>query len=821
MSRDGGTTWKKLTKGLPETPIGKVAVAVAPTNSNRVYALIEAADEGLWSSDDGGETWKHVNHDHALNNRPHYYTRAALSTNDDNEIYTVAGSVNVSLNGGETFKRFPVAGGGDNHDMWIDPLNADRMVVGSDQGVSLSINRGKTWYGAKLPIAQMYHATVDNQIPYYVYGNRQDGSSARGPSNSLTGGKISSALWEGIGGGESGWGVPDPVDPQIVWSGSTDGNLGRTDMRTGHSLSVTVWPESIQCWAGKDVKYRFNWTFPIAISPHDHNKVYVGSQYVHLTTDGGQSWTVISPDLTTNDKSKQELSGGLTPDDVIPVYGCTLFAIAESPLEKGLIWTGSNDGLVQVSRDGGANWANVTANISGLPPLGTVSNVEPSKYEAGTCYISLDLHQVNIRDPYIYKTADYGKTWKLLSATIPKSELSYVHCVREDPVRKGLLYAGTENALYASFNDGTNWIPLQTNLPHAPVHWLALQSHFNDLVVGTYGRGFWIMDDVTPLQQLTADILKSDAYLFAPRPAYRFLRKVGTWASSSQPNDQCAGENPPYGASINYYLKADVKNDPKIDILDEKGQLLRSLNGPKKAGLNRLWWDLRYEKTKEPRLRTSPVGHPHITVGPEGWRPLGRGGASGPLAVPGTYTVKFTAEGKEFTQKLTVRKDPRSAGTESDILSQVKASLEIRDQINQVVDMIHQIEWLRKQVDDLKALLAGDSSAKPVITAGEEMAKKFIELEDNLFPVGFTGDYSRDGLRWPDKLYEKLSYLVEDFDSTDFSLTRQQAEVQEELKRQWTIFQDRLAELIGKDLLVFNTMLKEKNLPTIVVVKTS
>jgi hypothetical protein len=515
---------------------------------------------------------------------------------------------------------------------------------------------------------------VDNRIPYYVYGNRQDGSSYGGPSNSRMGrGGIPRGLWHPVGGFESGFAVPDPVDNNIIWSGNYDGMLDVFDMRTKQSRAVTVWPESIQGWAAKDVKYRFQWTFPIAISPHDHNRVYVGSQFVHMTSDGGQSCEIISPDLSTNDKSKQERTGGITQDDASPLYGCTLFAIAESPLEEGLIWAGTNDGLLHVTKDGGENWTNVTKNIPDLPEWGTVSNIEPSRFDAGTCYITVDFHQVNDFEPYVFKTTDYGKKWKRISSGIPKGMLSFAHCVREDPVRKGLLYLGTENALYVSFNDGKNWMPFQTNLPHAPVHWLTIQENFNDLVVGTYGRGFWIMDDITPLQQMTPEVEESDVYLFSPRPAYRFRNVAG---SSGTPNDPCTGQNPDYGASISYYLKAELKEDVVITILDEKGKIVRTIKTekqedlgladgssqaakpfkvPKQAGINRIWWDLRYDWTKMIKLRTKPIGQDHVELGDRGWRPFPRGSrGSGPLAPPGVYTVKLAVGDKEFFQKLLV-----------------------------------------------------------------------------------------------------------------------------------------------------------------------
>ena len=816
MSRDGGTTWKELTgNGLPKTEMGKIAVAVAPSDSNYVYALIETEDEGLWRSVDGGTNWKQVNHDRALMNRPLYYTRATIAPEDHNELYTIAGSISRSYDGGEHFSRVSNMVGGDNHDMWIDPLIPDRMVVANDQHVSISTNRGKSWHGVSLPIAQMYHVYVDNQIPYYVYGNRQDGPSFRGPSNSLTGGKIPSGLWHSFAGFESGFGIPDPVDPNIAWSGSFDG-LHRYDLRTGHSRAVDVWPIVNYGWPASTAKYRWQWTFPISISPHDHNKVYVGSQYLHQTTNGGDSWEVISPDLTENDKSKQELTGGLTREDTPPTYHSTLFAIAESPLEEGVIWTGSNDGLVQVTRDGGSNWTNVTPTFRDLPRWGTVSNIEPSRYDAGTCYITIDLHQVNNRDPHVYKTNNYGKKWTSISSTIPKSALSYAHCVREDPVRKGLLYLGTENALYVSFNDGKRWIPLQTNLPHAPVHWLTIQEHFNDLVIGTYGRGFWILDDITPLQEMTSEILESEVHLFSPRDAYRFRYKE---AHVKVVGDQSTGDNPPYGASINYYLQTKAEDDVELHIVDADGQTIRTLKASKKEGINRIWWDLRYEELTDIKLRTNPVGNPHVDVGDKGWRSTDFGDRVKPLVVPGSYTVKLVVGDKEFEQPLVVKKDPNSTGSTDDIKVQVAMLLEIRDNMDSAARMINQIEWIRKQIDDLQELLEGDESAEPILEKIKELDEKFIALEDKLNPTGYSGSYARDGLRWPYMFYIRSSELASGIAQADFPPTTQQKEAHAYLNDQLTTYESEFDQLTGTHLDEFNGLMRERSFPTILVTK--
>src|SRR5215470_10094199 len=416
-STDGGATWKRLSgNGLPTRKIGKVALAIARSNPNRVYALIETGDGiplngqetdrgKLWRSEDSGASWRLISYDRTLGGRTHYYFRLAVAPDNENETYYLTAAYSVSIDGGETIRPGSPGSspGGDNHDMWIDPTNANRIAVANDGGVSISTTRGRTWYRIQLPIAQMYHVTVDNRIPYYVYGNEQDDPSYRGPSRSGGGGftgSIPRSSWHPVAGGESGWATPDPQDPNIVWSsasgsGSIGGIVERYDLRNGQARNVEVWPDQTNGSPAADLKYRFVWTFPLTISPHDHKKLYVGSQFVHQTTDDGQSWQVISPDLTTNDKSKQGFSGGLTGDNIGVEYFSVIFAIAESPLTKGLIWAGTNDGLVQLTRDGGKNWTNVTKNIPNLPPWGTVSNIEPSRYDAGIAYITVDFHQVN------------------------------------------------------------------------------------------------------------------------------------------------------------------------------------------------------------------------------------------------------------------------------------------------------------------------------------------------------------------------------------------------------------------------------------------
>ncbi len=824
QSKDGGDTWERLEgNGLPHPPLGKVVLGMSADNSDRVYALIETNSNEefaplddhqgvLWRSDDGGGSWRMVNADHTLVQRPHYYSRVVAAPDDHNEVHFLATSHTTSLDGGLTVQRG--SAGGDNHDIWIDPLSPDRMIVGNDGGVHISTTRGRSWLRPRMPIAQMYHVHTDNQIPYFVYGNRQDGASHRGPSNSLSGGSISIGEWHSVGGCESGFAIPDPVDSNIVWSGCYEGILDRYDLRTGQARTVSVWPDNPEGWPAADLRYRFQWTFPIAISPHDHNRVYAGSQHVHQTTDGGHSWTVISPDLTTNDKSLQQKTGGLTPDDASPTYAAVLFAIAESPVEEGLIWTGSNDGLVQVTRDGGDSWTNVTENIPDLPLLGTVSNIEPSRYQAGTAYLSVDFHQVNNTDPYAYKTTDYGQTWTFISGDIPKSVFSYVHVIREDPVRPGLLYLGTENSLFVSFNDGGAWVPLQTNLPHAPVHWLTIQEHFNDLVVATYGRGFWILDDITPLQQLSDEVLSSTGHLFEPRPAYRFRGKEGR---VSQPEDPGAGQNPESGASIHYYLGEDAEGGVTLEILDGTGEVVNSVSGVSDApGLHRVYWNLRYESSRTPRMRTKVLEHDHVQLGDDGWRTAGDGGRVSPLASPGEYVVRLTVGEEEYSAALVVLKDPVSTGSEADIRAQFDVILQLREETNAVVDLINEAESFRAQIVDLRELVRGKDGVDEILDAGEALDEKLIDLEMGLTDLRMSGGTAgQDALRWPRQLLAKLTSLAGYIGGSDFPPNTQQLEVHERLQGLCREFENRMAEIRVGELAVLNQILVEKEIPHI------
>jgi photosystem II stability/assembly factor-like uncharacterized protein len=846
-STDGGVTWAKLSgRGLPNPPVGKIGVAIARKTS-RVYALIETGDgvpfdgrptQGgqLWKSDDGGARWELVSRDRQLMGRAAYYTRCAVEPDNENEIYFLTAAFSRSLDGGHTLTAMPALPGGDNHDIWIDPTNGDRLAVANDGGFSISINRGRTWNRVQLPIAQMYHVTTDNQIPYFVYGNKQDGTSYRGPSNSLggggrggfteevapapgapegggggRGGQIPRGAWHQVTGGESGFATPDPVDANIIWSsasgsGSVGGIVTVFEERNHQARNVEVWPEQTSGATAAEVKYRFNWEFPLTISPHDHNKVYVGSQYVHVTTDQGHTWKIISPDLTHNDKSRMGFSGGLTGDNIGVEYAGVVFAIAESPKQAGVIWAGTNDGLVQLTRDGGKTWTNVTANLRGMPEWGTISNIDASHFDAGTAYLTVDAHQVNNRDPWVYKTTDFGQTWSLITNGIPHGVLSYAHCVRENPARRGMLFVGTENALYVSFNDGESWQPLQSGLPHAPVYWIAVQAHFHDLVLATYGRGFWILDNLTALEQLSPQVAESAAYLFAPRDTYRFRTAV---QPETFPYDATAGQNPTYGASIDYYLKSAAQGGVRLAIADASGRTVRTLVGPAQAGVNRVYWDLRFTATKPMRLRTSPEYAPEIVAGPEG-RPSGVGGIA-LLAPPGTYTVKLTVDGKEYTRPLKVLKDPHSNGSEGDIQIQTKLMTSLAGQMDTTADAVNRIESLRAQLADLK-LVVTDGTIR---MSAEQLGAKLMEIEGNLIRLKATGR-GQDGVRWSPQLAEKIAYLANEVESSDYQPTTQQVAVHDELKEKGGVYQQRLRLLVEGDLAAFNAQLRQKNVPNIV-----
>jgi photosystem II stability/assembly factor-like uncharacterized protein len=852
---DGGTTWRRLSgPGLPKRHIGKVGLAMSRANPNRIYALIETGDgvplpDGretevgrLFRSEDGGESWVIATHDREVAGRTHYYNRFVVTPDNPDELYFSTASWAKSIDGGRTVTPMPFteSPGFDHHDTWIDPTNGNRFVAGHDGGVSVSTNRGKTWIQTQLPVAQIYHVTIDNRVPYMVYGNRQDGPSVMIPSNSRIDATFFGADFPtitrghavSVGGGESGWATPDTIDGNLVWSsasgfGSVGGIVSRYDRRTQLTQNVEVWPQATIGWPADSLRYRFVWTFPLTLSKFDNKRLYVGSQHVHATDDAGRTWRVISPDLTRNDKARQRISGGLTPDNIGVEYAGVIFAIAESPLDRNLLWTGSNDGLVHISRDGGGTWTNVTANIPGLLHWGTISNIEPSRYDAGTAYLTVDGHQVNNRDPWVYRTTDFGRTWRLITNGLPKSPVAYAHFIKEDPVRRGLLFLGTESGMYVSFNDGDSWQTIQNNLPRAPVYGITVQPNYNDLVIATYGRGFWIMDDITPLRTLSAELAAKDAHLFAPRATYRLRDSEQPFAMFYDPS---AGFNPPYGAAINYYLRSGSdstvrdsagvklvsKDSVTIAISDATGAIVRTLKGPVNAGVNRVQWNLRGELTKQAKIRTPPEYAPWFAVPLEG-RNAPSIGRVGVLMPPGTYSVKLTTpSGYSETQQLVVRKDPNVTASDAELTENVAMARDLARQLDEAVTMVNAMESARGQLASLKAIIADDSTRKDIASAADSLDQKLRVVERKLFSTRITGR-GQDLIRWPMRVAEQIEYLVGSVQSSDHAPTAAQREVGALLRDQLQAIKAEFDRVMQRDVAAFNALLQQRRIPNVII----
>ena len=690
LTHDGGDTWQHLEKhGLPESPLGKIDVAIAPTNSKRLYALIQTRDQGsVWRSDNAGREWRRVNSQRALIGRAGYYIRMAVSSGSDAEVLVANSSFWQSLDSGENFHE--VRWGGDTHDIWIDPANPDRFVITDDGGLIITTVHGRGFHRVQLPIGQMYHVAVDEQVPYYFYSNMQDDGNMRGPSVSLGG----EEGWDRhMGGCESGFTVPDLADPSVVWATCYGDTVTRWDARYHEAHSVSPWKHTLD-YPPDVIKYRCHWTPPLAVDPFDHNAVYYGCQVIFRTTDAGHSWTVVSPDLSAHDPAHIAPSGGIVGDNLGQFYGEVVFAIAPSKVQQGLIWAGTNDGQVWYTKDGAANWVNVSAHMTGVPSGGTITSIAPSSFDAATAYVSVDLHLSDNRDPFIYKTSDFGKTWKRISGDLPRHELSYVRTVTDDPNAPGLLFAGTGNGLFYSLDDGGHWSQLRNGLPPSPVTWAVVQKQFHDLVVSTYGRGLYILDDITPLEQQARQRNTAPVVLYEPRKAYRFV------ADASAP--------------INFSLAAKPKDPVRLEILDAGGNVIRHLESHDAiVGINRISWDLRYESPRLVALRTVAPDNPRVWDEPrfrdEDSRPITHWGSRpaevGPIAPPGSYSVRLQVDGETLTAPLTVLADPRAPGSQADIQLSVRTLLQIRDDISHVADTVNRMEWQRKQLEVIESML--------------------------------------------------------------------------------------------------------------------
>jgi photosystem II stability/assembly factor-like uncharacterized protein len=826
-SSDGGDTWKKLTgEGLPSKGVwGRVGVAVSPARPDRVWAVIEAEDGGVFRSDDGGRSWKRTNEERKLRQRAWYYTHVFADPKNEDVMYVENVQFFRSRDAGKTFERIRVPHG-DNHDLWIAPEDPQRMIQSNDGGANITFDGGATWSSEdNQPTAQFYHVVADDQFPYHLYGAQQDNSTVAIASRT-SGPGIGPADWYDVGGCESGYIAPKPGDPDIVYAGCYGGFISRWDKRTDQLRNVTVWPDNPMGHGAEGMKYRFQWTFPIVSSPHDPNVVYTAGNRVFRSTDEGTSWEVISPDLTRNDPTKYGPAGGpITKDNTSVEYYGTVFAFAESKVEKGLLWSGSDDGLVQVSRDAGKTWTNVTPKD--LPEWSMISQVDPSPHDAGTVFVAANRYKLDDRRPFLYQTNDYGRTWKRISDGLPKG--AFTRVVRQDPVRKDLLYAGTELGAFVSFDGGARWQPLKMaepgsvtadskddalrgRLPVVPVTDLIVKG--NDVVASTQGRSFWILDDVTPLRRAGPAVTAGDAYLFPPSPAYRF----------GGPPGPRRGQNPPYGAIVYYWLKAEPKDKEEVtlEILDGAGKVVRKISSkgeegeasaddddddgpprpagarklPAKAGMNRFAWDLRH--TDATRFKSLIL-----------WA----GNTQGPRVAPGTYQVRLTAGGKSLTEPLEVRKDPRLATTQAEFDQQQALLVQMRDKLTETHDAIARVRTVRDQVQGATDRAKAAGKDQKVKEAADALDKKLTAVEEALYQT--KNRSGQDPLNFPIRLNNKLAALGGTVATGDGAPSAQAKQVYQELTGEIDAQLKALREVLATDLPAFNKLVNDEGVPAV------
>jgi photosystem II stability/assembly factor-like uncharacterized protein len=855
-SRDGGDTWAQLVappkpgtpealkdapkgttrcKGLPGGIWGKVCVAVAPSDSQRVYAMIEAEEGGLFRSNDGGETWDRANASRALRQRAWYFSTLTVHPKNADVVFFPQVPLLKTLDGGKSLLRVKGPHHGDHHDLWIDPKNPDRMINSNDGGVDVSTNGGQTWYAPPLPIAQFYHVSVDSRTPYRVSGCMQDLSSAQGPSNSLLNEGIPVSAWYPVGGGEAGFTASDPADPNIVYAGEYGGFITRYDHRTKQAKSIGVYPYNTSGHDPANLDFRFQWTAPLMVSSHDR-ALYHASNVLFKTDDAGRTWKAVSKDLTRNDRTKQKWSGGpITGDNTgVEVYG-TLFALAESPRQKGLLWAGSDDGLVHVTRDGGKAWANVTAGLSkaGMPEWATVVCVEPSPFDAEAAWVVADAHRIDDRKPYLFATTDLGKTWKNLTAKMP--DVGFLQVVRQDPKKRDMLYVGAEGGLLYSQDLGESWARLKLNLP--PVRVTDLVVKDDDLVVGTNGRSVWVFDDLTPVRGWSAAASK-EMHLFAPRPAYRY--RYSPSVSDGPPMN--SADNPPKGALLHYHLKSRPKGDLVIRVKDSSGAVLRTLSSKKEPeetpdegsygessykpvvlktepGLYRVVWDLRLEGADTIRGARVDSGEPRV----------------GPLANPGVYTVELTADGKTCTGTLEVKLDPReqvvAPGKEGAagkgrlapgaLEAQLRLAREVRDQISQLAHTVGQLRSVRKQIQEREPLLAGlGEKGGELAKASKALLPKLDDLEGKLHNPKAKVSYDILAQKGGAQLYSQLAWQFELLKDSDGAPTQGLVNVhktQSDLLKKYVQAWD---DLVKADVARLNALAKKLDLPGLIVPTT-
>ncbi|MDQ1708201.1 MAG: hypothetical protein QOJ88_1412 [Pyrinomonadaceae bacterium] len=849
-STDGGDTWTEITRnpGLPKSTIGIVGITASPANPDRLWAIVEAEDGGVFRSDNAGKTWTRTNEQRNLRQRAWYYSRIYADPKNADTVYVLNTGFYKSNDGGKTFAGISVPHG-DNHDLWIAPDDPSRMIESNDGGANVSFNGGKSWTEQDQATAQFYRVALDNDFPYNIYGAQQDNSTVRIASRTTDFG-IREADWYDVGGGESGWIAPSPKDSQIVFAGSYGGLITRFDHRTGQLRDVSPYPNN-PMGAGADVlKYRFQWNFPILFSPNDPDALYAAGNVLFRSLNEGQTWEVISPDLTRNDKSKQGSSGGpITKDNTSVEYYSTIFTVMESPLQPGLIWTGSDDGLVQVTRDGGKNWSNVTPPKDLLPEWVQINSIEASPNDPATAYVAATMYKWDDNRPYLYKTNDYGKSWKKITNGIP--ETTFTRVIREDPNKRGLLYAGTETGLYVSFNDGANWQPLQFNLPLVPITDLAIHKREQDLVAATQGRSFWILDDLPLVHQLMDaggfNAIKQTK-LYRPEDTYRM-----DGGSPPFPATATVGRNPANGAVVYYSLKSKPTTDVVLEFLDSSGKSIQKFTAkaPKSpvapaaapaagvasvaptpaaaqlttppeepqapageesegsgggrqprvttdVGLNRFVWDLHYADS---------VRFPGMIL----WA----GEMRGPRVAPGNYQVRLTVDGQTTTETFAVKPDPRLHVTAADFAKQLEFGLKLRDKVTETHNAIIQIRDVRKQVDDLLKRVMGQPSYKVINDAASALKKNLASVEDSLYQT--KNQSSQDPLNYPIRLNNKLAALAGVVSSADAAPTDQSYAVYDELVVQIDAQLGRLVQIMKTDVPAFNQLVRDQNIPAVTV----
>jgi photosystem II stability/assembly factor-like uncharacterized protein len=786
-SVDGGATWTELTKnpGLPTGLWGKVGVSVSGADPNRVYAIIEADEGGVFRSDDAGRTWTRTNEERKLRQRAFYYTRIFADPVERDRVYVINTGFYRSDDGGESFETSFRVPHGDNHDVWIAPNDNQRIINSNDGGANVSVNGGATWTGQAYPTAQFYHVVTTKHVPYHVCGAQQDNSTACTPSDG------NGSEFYAVGGGESGYIAPDPGNLDVFYAGSYGGLLTRFDRSTGQSRAINVWPENPMGHSSSEIRERFQWTFPIIFSPIDPKVLYTSSQHLFRSTNGGHSWERISPDLTRRDPKTMGPSGGpITKDQTGVETYATIFTVAPSPHDINTIWTGSDDGLVQVTRDGGKSWQNVTP--AGLPEFARISLIEASPHDPGTAYMAAKRYQLDDRAPYIYRTSDYGKSWVKITSGIGAED--YVHAIREDPVRRGLLYAGTEHGVYVSFDAGSHWQSLSLNLPDVQVPSLVVEG--KDLVIATHGRSFYILDNITPLRQLTPQLAQARLHLFEPAVTTRSLEQ---------------------GAAVYYYLRS-ASDSVKIEILDSRGEVIRSFTGVHKpgekasepavptfgrfgppsrvetgAGLQRFVWDLRHEGfTSFPGMIFWAAGN------------------RGPRAVPGQYQVRLTAGGETQTRSFEVRKDPRlTEVTQADLQAQFELAIRVRDKVSEANEAVILIRGIKSQVDERTAA----ANDRRITSAGEALKARLSAVEEEIYQV--RNRSNQDPLNYPIKLNNKIAALLGQIDGGDGRPTEQSQVVFTELSERLAAQLTQLNVVLDRDLEAFNKQLAGKKLPAV------